>query len=85
MRKVKITKIKDILKGIEQDFKKKNLEFSTGMEYTHPYLGGSYNLYKIGKEEYEKGIETSQVVEIIDDSTFKTKDALYKIEELPII
>ena len=83
MRLIKITKIEKIDSPKDNNSETSPVGHSEeGAEYTHPYVNGFYTLYGVGGDERRKGIVTAQVTEIIDDSTFKTTDAIYKIEEI---
>ena len=65
-------------------------EYHIGIEYTKPFIGGNYSIYPSGdlatRQDNEKGFQTSQVIEIIDEHTFVTKlfkepPITYKIKE----
>jgi len=75
MRQIKLTKIEDFTNGehknnINKGYTKKGLELKL------PTIGEPYIL------ESRKYFSTSKVLEILDDTTFKTINSIYKIEVL---
>ena len=51
-----------------------------GIFYSEPKIGERFNLGALSFKEKRRGFSTSAVQEIIDDSTFKTYNSIYKWE-----
>jgi len=76
MRRAKISKIEDYFEGghpnIQTGFER------YGFEKNPPKVGESYKLYIDKLSPY--GLFTTPVTDIIDETTFKTRNSLYKLE-----
>lgn len=55
---------------------------TTGVEYTSPQFNARYEAYSVGPGKDEKGISTSVITKLIDNNTFETVQASYKLEEI---
>lgn len=77
MRHIRITKTHNIVGDQRTEVKN---ETEHGIEYTHPYIGGHYDLFPF--DGTSQGISTPLVAKIIDENTFETKGSVYKIEEI---
>ncbi len=54
--------------------------FHVGLFINPPKIGERFELSPFSYKKGERGISTSPVTEIIDESTFKTLNSIYKIE-----
>lgn len=78
----KITKL-----GKVENPHSKNSDYGESMPYhlgiftKEPTIGKRFNLLPLSKHNGERGISTSPVTKIINDSTFETLNSVYKIEK----